>query len=90
MELAIEELQRSMKYHQRQLEENLQNIRGKEEAIELLKVANEKEIFIMDQINKAIELIKMDMDLSQSISVKKQPTNSIEEGLQNDNIPLER
>lgn len=58
MELAIEELCRSQKYHQRQLEENLQSIRSKEEAIELLKQSNEKHIQIINQINALIEQVK--------------------------------
>jgi uncharacterized protein Yka (UPF0111/DUF47 family) len=58
MKLAIEELYRSQKYHQRQLEENLQSIRSKEEAIELLKQSNEKHIQVIDQINALVEQIK--------------------------------
>jgi hypothetical protein len=87
MELALDELYRSQKYHLKQLEENLQSIRSKEEAIQMLKEANEKEKRIIEQINKAIEFIKMDMDLSQSIPTEKQPISSIEEMNGNDNLP---
>jgi uncharacterized protein Yka (UPF0111/DUF47 family) len=58
MELAIEELCRSRTYHLKQLEENLQSIRNKEEAIELLKQSNEKHIQVIDQINALIEQVK--------------------------------
>ena len=77
MELALEELNRSLKYHTKQLEENLQSIRSKEEAIEALRAANVKESYIIEQIIRAINLIKMDMDLLQSIPTEKQPTDSI-------------
>jgi hypothetical protein len=58
VELAIEELYRSQKYHLKQLEENLQIIRNKEEAIELLKQSNQKHVQIIDQINALIEQVK--------------------------------
>ena len=77
MELAVEELNRSLRYHTKQLEENLQSIRSKEEAIEALRAANVKESYIIEQIIRAINLIKMDMDLLQSIPTEKQPTDSI-------------
>lgn len=87
MNLAIDEIYRSRKYHIRQLEENLQEIRNKEEVISFLKTSNEKHIQIIEQLSQAMELIKMDMDLSPSIPVEKQPTNSIEEMNENDNLP---
>lgn len=77
MELALEELNRSLKYHTKQLEENLQSIRSKEEAIEALRAANVKEAHIIEQIIRAINLIKMDMDLLQSIPTEKHLTDSI-------------
>lgn len=58
MEYALEELYRSLKYHSRQLEENLTDIRFKEEAIESLKTSNEKHIAIIKQLEQAVELIK--------------------------------
>jgi hypothetical protein len=58
MELAIEELCRSQKYHLKQLEENLQSIRSKEEAIELLKQSNEKHKEVIKQITALIETVK--------------------------------
>jgi hypothetical protein len=58
MELALEELYRSQKYHYKQLEENLQSIRNKEEAIELLKQSNQRHVQIIDQINALIEQVK--------------------------------
>jgi hypothetical protein len=58
MELAIDEIYRSQRYHIKQLEENLQSIRSKEEAIELLKTANKKHIQIIEQINELVEKVK--------------------------------
>lgn len=58
MELAIDELKRSQKYHIRQLDENLNEIRSKEEAIEMLKKSNEKHIRIIEQIDQLIALTK--------------------------------
>lgn len=58
MELAIDELKRSQKYHIRQLDENLNEIRSKEEAIEMLKKSNEKHIQIIEQIDQLIALTK--------------------------------
>lgn len=60
MELAIDELKRSQKYHIRQLDENLNEIRSKEEAIEMLKKSNEKHIQIIEQIDQLIALTKKD------------------------------
>lgn len=87
MHLALDELYRSRKYHLKQLEENLQSIRSKEEAIDGLKVANEKEKQTIEQLSQAIEVIKTDMDLSQSIPDEKHSTDSIEEEMKNDNLP---
>lgn len=79
MQLAVDELGRSLKYHTKQLEENLQSIRNKEETIELLKESNKKHISIIEQISKAIEFIKMDIDFAESTSDEKEATPSIKE-----------
>lgn len=89
MHLAIDELYRSRKYHLKQLEENLQSIRSKEEAIEVLKVANEQEKQFIEQLSQAIDLMQMDMNLSQFIPTEKHSKDSIEEELKNDNLPNE-
>jgi hypothetical protein len=60
MDLAIEELKRSQKYHLRQHEENLQTIRRNEESNELIKVANKKHEQIIEEINLLIETVKKD------------------------------
>lgn len=58
MDYAIDELCRSLRYHQRQLDENLTEIQRKEEAIDLLKSSNEKHKEIIQQIEQAIEMLK--------------------------------
>ena len=55
MELVIDELRKSQRYHQRQLEENSQKIQAKKEAIELLQTANLKHVEILLQLDKAIK-----------------------------------
>lgn len=71
MELAIEELKRSQKYHLRQLEENLQTIRRNEESNELLKVATKKHEQIIDEINLLIETVKQDSELELNLPIEK-------------------
>ena len=55
MNHVIEELKKSQKYHQRQLEENSQKIQSKKEAIELLQTANVKHMEVLLQLDKAIK-----------------------------------
>lgn len=71
MELAIEELRRSQKYHLRQLEENLQTIRRNEESNELLKLATKKHEQIIDEINLLIETVKQDSELELNLPIEK-------------------
>jgi prefoldin subunit 5 len=58
MNLAIDELRRTQKYHLRQLEENLQKIKSYEEAIEVLKKGNEKHRETLEQIGQALEVLE--------------------------------
>ncbi|WLR53585.1 hypothetical protein LC048_13740 [Mesobacillus subterraneus] len=58
MEIILDELIRAQKYHKRQLQDNLDDIRRKEESIVLLKEANEKHISIVEAIDKHIEKLK--------------------------------
>jgi flagellar motility protein MotE (MotC chaperone) len=57
-EIIMDELFRSQKYHIRQLQENLNDIRNKEESIELLKKANEKHLSVIEAIDQHIEKLK--------------------------------
>jgi repressor of nif and glnA expression len=59
MQYVVDELTKSLRYHMRQLDENLQTIKHREESIEKLKEGNEKhkqaieEIeFYLDQLEK--------------------------------------
>jgi flagellar motility protein MotE (MotC chaperone) len=56
--IIVDELFRSQKYHIRQLQENLNDIRNKEESIEMLKKANEKHKNIIEAIDQHIEKLK--------------------------------
>lgn len=63
----MEALQRIIKdrdYHHKQFEENLLKIRDKYEAIEMLEKANERETKLVEEYNRIIDLIKMDMDFA--------------------------
>lgn len=55
---AIAELQRSLTYHQKQLEENIQNIERKQESIDLLLTANEKHVEIIFEIKEAMKKLQ--------------------------------
>lgn len=58
MELALKELQRALKYHSKQLEENHREIQRKLEAIQLLEQSNIEEEETVKQLKTAIEKIK--------------------------------
>lgn len=55
MELILDELKRTLKYHKRQLDDNLSQIQSKEEAINMLKEANKKHIEAMNEIDAFIK-----------------------------------
>jgi hypothetical protein len=57
---AIKELERALKYHTKQLEENKREIQRKEEAILLLHQSNEVEEETIQVITQAIEQLKKD------------------------------
>lgn len=77
MNLVIDELRRTQKYHLKQLEENLQSIRNKEESIEMLKAANEKHRETLEQIGEAVK--KLEKDIAATMPIEKDCTNSITE-----------
>jgi len=54
---VLDELQKSQKYHLRQLEDNLRKIKLNEEANEVLKTSNEKHREAITEISKFIESI---------------------------------
>ncbi|WP_445505792.1 hypothetical protein [Niallia sp. 03091] len=58
MEIIIDELVRSQRYHQRQLDENIQQIRNKEESIAVLKNANETHIKVLNELGQFIDKLK--------------------------------
>jgi CII-binding regulator of phage lambda lysogenization HflD len=58
MELAIEELTRTLNYHTRQQEELKQKIQRNKESIVLLEESVEKEQQYIDQISKAIKALE--------------------------------
>jgi prefoldin subunit 5 len=58
MDLVIDELRRTQKYHLRQLEENLHKIKSYEEAIETLKKGNENHRQTLEQIGQALDLLE--------------------------------
>jgi flagellar motility protein MotE (MotC chaperone) len=55
---ALDELRKSLRYHTRQLEENKQEIIRKEESIALLQEKNKVHEDIVEELQKAIELIQ--------------------------------
>jgi hypothetical protein len=55
LEIILDELKRTLKYHKRQLEDNMLQIKNKEESISMLKEANEKHV---EAINQIIDFIK--------------------------------
>ena len=57
MKHVLDELQKSQKYHLRQLEDNLRKIKLNEEANEVLKTSNEKHREAITEISKFIESI---------------------------------
>ncbi|MDP4105311.1 MAG: hypothetical protein Q8935_10170, partial [Bacillota bacterium] len=77
MELVIDELRRTQKYHLRQLEENLQKIKSYEEAIEVLKQGNEKHRETLEQVGQALEILEKDSDLEIELPFEHNSTDSI-------------
>jgi prefoldin subunit 5 len=60
MEYVLDELQKSLKYHLRQLDENLNKIRTNEESIEDLKTRNERHKQAITEIGEHIESLETD------------------------------
>jgi hypothetical protein len=60
MEYVLDELQKSQKYHLRQLEENLNKIRLSEETVADLKIRNERHKQAITEIGEFIEKLKKD------------------------------
>lgn len=58
MELAIDELYKSRKYHDRQIGEHLLDIQNKETGIKLLKGSITKHEETIKQIDRLIEIAK--------------------------------
>lgn len=61
MQYVLDELQKSLRYHLRQLEENLNKIRLYEETIEDLKTRNGKHKDAISEIGKHIESLETDL-----------------------------
>jgi hypothetical protein len=74
---ALQRIVKDRNYHVKQIEENILKIKDKYEAIESLEKANERESKLVEEYNQIIDLIKMDMDLSQSIPTEKHSTDSL-------------
>lgn len=55
MEIILDELKRTLKYHQRQLDDNLKQIQSKEESISMLKESNQKHTDAIRQIGEFIK-----------------------------------
>jgi predicted RNase H-like nuclease (RuvC/YqgF family) len=60
MNFAIDELERSIRYHIRQHEENVREIQNKRESIEMLEEKNEQHLQIVEELKEAIERLKQD------------------------------
>jgi hypothetical protein len=60
MEFIIDELKKSLKYHLRQLDENLKKIKSSEEVIEDLKYRNESHERAISEIGGHIEKLEED------------------------------
>jgi len=58
MNYVLDELQKSQKYHLRQLEENVRKIQLSEESIADLKVRNEKHRQAISEIGQFIESLE--------------------------------
>jgi cell division protein FtsB len=58
MEHVLDELQKALRYHLRQLDENLNKIRTNEESIEDLKTRNERHKQAITEIGEHIETLK--------------------------------
>ena len=58
MRYVLDELQKSLKYRLRQLEENLHKVRVYEESIEDLKKRNEEHKAAITEIKEHVETIK--------------------------------
>lgn len=78
MELVLDELRKAMKYHQRQLEENLHKITSKEESIKQLHEANEKHWESIQQLLKVIEMLEK--DIAVTMPIEKESNGIITEG----------
>jgi CHAD domain-containing protein len=85
---ALRRIIKDRDYHVKQIEENLMKIQDKLETIEMLEQANKREMKLVEEYEKIIELIKMDIDFAESIPNEKQPIPSISEVMENDNLPL--
>jgi chromosome segregation ATPase len=77
MNLVIDELRRTQKYHLRQLEENINKIKFHEEAIETLKNGIEQHRETLQQIREALEILEK--DIVSPMPIKKESTDIITE-----------
>lgn len=55
MEIILDELKKTLKYHQRQLQDNLNQIQNKDESIAMLKDSNKKHVEAIQQIEGFIK-----------------------------------
>jgi cell division protein FtsB len=60
MNYVVDELQKALKYHLRQLDENLYKVRTYEESIEDLKTRNERHKAAITEIKEHIETLEKD------------------------------
>ena len=76
---ALQRIIKDREYHIKQIEANLLKIQEKHEAIESLEKATERERKLVEEYNAIIDLIKMDMDFTESTPKENQPITIIEE-----------
>jgi chromosome segregation ATPase len=77
MKHVIDELQKSQRYHLRQLEENLNKMRSYEETIEDLKVRNESHKEAISEIRALLEQLEKSSELSLNLPLEKESITSI-------------
>lgn len=58
LELALEELRKSLSYHKRQIEDNLREIERREQSIAMYEEKNIKHAQMVEELNQVIEKIE--------------------------------
>lgn len=81
MKYVIDELTKSLRYHRRQMDENVNKIRHSEESIAMLKESNVKHSQAIEEIENHLDELEKAAERQLDQPIENNPNNSIKEEL---------